>query len=143
MTVPLIVPDASVILKWVLPSADEPDTDGALRLRDAIRDEHVEAWVPSLWLYEVGNTIARRFPDQAAPWLTALQNFGLQEASPTAQWLTTALELTQRFGITFYDAAYHAVAIVHQGDFITADRRYAERANAAGSLILLSQWTPP
>jgi hypothetical protein len=30
MSVPVVVPDASVLLKWVLPSEDEPDADKAL-----------------------------------------------------------------------------------------------------------------
>ncbi len=61
----VVVPDASVILKWALPSCDEPDADRALLLRNAIRDDLVRAVVPSLWLYEVGNTVARRFPAHA------------------------------------------------------------------------------
>ena len=62
MPIPLVVPDASVLLKWVLPSDDEPDADKALLLRAAIVNEAVRALLPALWLYEVGNTIARRFP---------------------------------------------------------------------------------
>jgi hypothetical protein len=61
----VVVPDASVILKWALPSCDEPDADQAVLLRNAIRDDLVRAVVPGLWLYEVGNTVARRFPTHA------------------------------------------------------------------------------
>jgi hypothetical protein len=61
----VVVPDASVILKCALPSCDEPDADRALLLRNAIRDDLVRAVVPGLWLYEVGNTVARRFPTHA------------------------------------------------------------------------------
>ena len=32
----MVIPDASVILKWVLPPADEADVTRALALRDAI-----------------------------------------------------------------------------------------------------------
>jgi len=32
----VVVPDASVILKWVLPPVDESDVEQAIRLRDAI-----------------------------------------------------------------------------------------------------------
>ena len=95
MPLPLVVPDASVLLKWVLPSDDEPDTDRALSLRTAIVEESVRALLPSLWLYEVGNTIARRFPAYALSWMSALIKFELQEAPPTQAWLTTALELTK------------------------------------------------
>ena len=47
MAMPLVVPDASVLLKWVLPSNDEPDADQALLLRNAILDEDVDALVPA------------------------------------------------------------------------------------------------
>jgi len=62
MQTPLGLPDASVLLKWVLPSDDEPDADNVLLLRAAILDEAVHALLPPLWLYEVSNTVARRFP---------------------------------------------------------------------------------
>src|SRR5450756_1849199 len=109
MSLPLVVPDASVLLKWVLPSSDEPDADKALLLRAAIVDEAVRALVPALWLYEVGNTVARRFQAQASGWLSALMKFGLEEAPPSTPWLAKTLELTSRHDVTFYDAAYHSL----------------------------------
>jgi predicted nucleic acid-binding protein len=137
------VPDASVLLKWVLPSDDEPDADKALLLRAAIRDETVDALLPALWLYEVGNTIARRFPMHASSWLSALMKFGLEEASPSQPWLAKTLELTRRYEVSFYDAAYHALALIHKGVFVTADSRYVNRVREPGSVIALSDWQPP
>jgi predicted nucleic acid-binding protein len=137
------VPDASVLLKWVLPSEDEPDADKALLLRAAIQDEAVHALLPALWLYEVGNTIARRFPTHASGWLSALMKFGLEEALPSEPWLTKILELTRRYEVSFYDAAYHALALIHKGLFVTADSRYVNRVRASGSVIALSEWEPP
>ncbi|MEA3276133.1 MAG: type II toxin-antitoxin system VapC family toxin [Pseudomonadota bacterium] len=143
MPTPLVVPDASVILKWVLPSDNEPDANRALVLRDAILEEDVRALLPALWIYEVGNTVARRFPIYAAAWLAALIKFELQESPPSRQWLTAALQLTDRYGVTFYDAAYHAIAIVQDGLFVTADTRYVKRSKEAGSVVMLSDWTFP
>lgn len=143
MPVPLVVPDASVLLKWVLPCDAEPDADKALLLRAAIQDEVVDALLPGLWLYEVGNTIARRFPMHASSWLSALMKFGLEEASPSQVWLAKTLELTQRYEVSFYDAAYHALAVIHKGMFVTADSRYVNRVREAGSIIALSEWRPP
>ena len=54
--------------------------------------------------------------------------------------LDRALALTQRYGVTFYDAAYHAHAIVERGVFVTADERYVERASEAGAVTRLSEW---
>ena len=137
----LVVPDASVILKWVLPSPDEPNLEQALALRDSIADGRVRALVPSLWIYEVGNTLARRQPERAERSLNALSRFDLESAPRTPRWLESALELTQRYGVTFYDAAYHAHAIVERGVFVTADERYVARAGRASFVMRLSQWT--
>src|ERR1700730_9801921 len=143
MSVPLVVPDASVLLKWVLPSEDEPHTDNALLLRAAILDSTVHAMIPTLWLYEVGNTVARRVPDHAQAWLSALMKFSVEGAAPSKQWLTKTLEWAQGHDVTFYDAAYHAVAIVNGGCFVTADSRYVNKTTSSGSVVGLSDWRPP
>ena len=139
MATPLVVPDASVILKWVLPPADETDVETALALRDSIASGGIRALVPDLWVYEVGNTLARRLPAEASRLLDALVRFDLTIAQRSSRWLSQALELTRRYGVTFYDAAYHVHAIVEQGVFITADARYLQRTGQA-SAMHLSAW---
>jgi predicted nucleic acid-binding protein len=141
--VQVVVPDASVILKWVLPSGEEPQADNALLLRTAIHDQVVRAIVPGLWLYEVGNTVARRFPTHAEEWLSALAAFGFEEAPVSQRWLRQSLELTRRCGASFYDATYHATAIVHDGVFVTSDERYVQQAATFGALLHLRDWLPP
>ena len=121
----------------------EPDADKALLLRAAIQDEAVDVLLPALWLYEVGNTIARCFPTHASSLVSALMKFGLEEALPSQVWLVKILELTQRYEVSFYDAAYHALALLHKGVFVTADIRYVNRVRDAGSVIALSEWRPP
>ena len=143
MAAPLVVPDASVILKWVLPAQDEPDLVRAIALRDAILFGEVDARVPALWLYEVGNTLARRFPDRAEQVLDVLSRFNLVSAPRTSRWLRAALDLTRHYGVTFCDAAYHAHAITRQGTFVTADEKYIERARAAGAITRLADWPSP
>ncbi len=142
MPVPLVVLDASVLLKWVLPWNEEPDADKALLLRKAIADGDVRALMPSLWFYEVGNTVARRFPTHAPGWMSALMKFGFKEVSPSHRWLEKVLELTRRYEVSFYDAAYHSLAIIHGGSFVTADTRYAARVAEAGSVVALGEWRP-
>lgn len=141
--VQLVVPDASVLLKWVLPAEDEPDTDKALRLRTAIENEAVHALLPALWLYEVGNTVARRFPIHAPRWLSALMKFGIQVAPPSELWLARTLELTRRYEVSFYDAAYHALALIHNGTFVTSDAKYVNRVREHGAAMTLREWEPP
>jgi len=139
----IVVPDASVLLKWVLRAPDEPDTDKALALRQAAISGAVILVVPRLWLYEVGNILTRRFPAQAEPALEALLDFGLTEARRSPRWLRLAVSLARHHGVTFYDAAYHATALVRGGVFVTADERYVRCAGSAGGVALLRDWKAP
>ena len=136
----IVTPDASVLLKWVLPGDDEQDGDAALSLRNEAVTGAVELVVPQLWLYEVGNTLARRFPDQAGELLASLTDFGLTEARLDLRWSTQAISLAVAYEVAFYDAAYHAVALVHGGVFVTAGERYVARASQAGNVSTLRQW---
>jgi predicted nucleic acid-binding protein len=130
------------VLKWALPPIGEQHADVALLLRNAIGEESVAAMVPALWLYEVGNTLARRFPAHAKAWLSAMVKVGMEEVAPTSSWLDRTLELTRLHDVAFYDAAYHALALERGGVLVTADGRYVERAGASGSVIALGDWRP-
>ena len=76
----IVTPDAPVVLKWVLPGDDEQDGDAALSLGDEAVASTVELVVPQLWIHEVGNTLAMRFPDRAGEVLGSLADVGLTEA---------------------------------------------------------------
>lgn len=136
----LIVPDASVILKWVLPGPEERDLAAAIGVRDAAARGEILVKVPSLWFYEAGNTLARRFPGQAKEILEALIEFGMEESVPDRAWLDQVLSLTQRYSVTFYDAAYHALALVENGLFVTADIKYVHKAGQASAVISLQDY---
>ncbi|WP_423925827.1 type II toxin-antitoxin system VapC family toxin [Candidatus Palauibacter sp.] len=139
----IVTPDASVLLKWVLPGDDEQDTDAALALRDEAVAGTLDLVVPQLWIYEVGNTLARRFPDDAGELLASLADFGLTEARLDSSWRTRAVSLSVTYGVAFYDAAYHAVALGLGGVFVTADERYVRRASRAGGISSLRLWRIP
>ena len=136
----IVTPDASVLLKWVLPGDDEQDTDAALALRDEAVAGILDLVVPQLWIYEVGNTLARRFPDDAEALLASLADFGLAEARLDSDWRKRAVSLAVTYEVAFYDAAYHAVALGLGGVFVTADERYVRRASGAGSISSLRLW---
>ena len=65
------------------------------------------------------------------------------EAELDAEWRAQAVTLATACDIAFYDAAYHAVALVRRGVFVTADERYAARASQAGSISTLRRWRAP
>ncbi len=142
MPASVLVPDASVLLKWILRSDDEPDSDRALELKTAWIEDACELVVPSLWVFEVGNVLGLKHPATAASLLQAMLDLGLREETPHG-YVATIVSLMRDHKVTFYDAAYHALAIRHRGTMLTADRAYAKKAAPAGHVKLLSDWRPP
>ncbi|MCK5771083.1 type II toxin-antitoxin system VapC family toxin [Algiphilus sp.] len=136
-----LVVDASIIIKWFIVD-DEGDREQAVRLRDAIAQERLTALAPGLALYEVGNTLGRRIPEDAPLAMSALQRMPLRLCSPEPEEIERGLTLVREHGVTFYDAVYHAMALHREGQLITADRRYIDRVAATGSATLLADWSP-
>ena len=136
----IVVPDASVILKWVLPDADEHHLENALRIRHLSIQGQLTLIVPSLWFYEAGNIISRKHPKQSKEFLEAALEFGLREVHWNKPWLDRCLSLVQRYEVTFYDAAYHSLAIVEDGIFVTADEQYVKKTKAIGAVKSIRDW---
>ena len=122
---PVVVPDASVILKWLLPPESEPNADAALLLLDAFVEGDVMLAVPTLWYYEVANTVSRLTPASAGEQLGLLRLLGMAEIAIGGATEARALDCVRRFGVTFYDAVYYAAAVELGGRLVTADRRFA------------------
>jgi len=135
----VVVPDASVLLKWVLHEG-EAHVAQALALQLAIGQGEVRAVVPPLWYFEVGNTIGRRIPALAARALSGLRALEMEEMSSNSALEAHTLQLMAECGVTFYDACYHALAIELDGLFVTSDVRYLERARAFGHIQHLMDW---
>lgn len=142
MSAAVLVPDASVLLKWILRSDDEPGRDRALELKAAWLEEACELVVPSLWVFEVGNILGLKHPATAASLLQAMIDLGIREEAPHG-YAAAILSLMREYKVTFYDAAYHALAIRHRGTMLTADRAYVKKAARAGHVTLLNDWRAP
>lgn len=136
----VIVPDASILLKWVLPSRYEDHVDRALALREAIVQQHVRVLLPALWYFEVGNTLARKYPGDASGRLDDLRRFRLTSIQPDSVTERQILRLAVTYGTTFYDAAYHALAIVNNGIFLTADEKYLLAVAGEPNAMHLKDW---
>lgn len=138
----VVVPDASVLLKWALRSDDEPDSARALALKTAWLNEECQLVVPSLWVFEVGNVLGLKHAATAGSLLQAMIDLGIPEETPHG-YVAAIVSLMRERRVTFYDAAYHALAVHHGGTLVTADRAYVRKAAAAGHVSLLSEWRPP
>lgn len=140
----IIVPDASVILKWVLEKAEEPGYSHALRLQDAVLAEEIEIQVPSLWRYEVGNVLGLKSPKMAADLLSALLAYEFDEVPLRTDYALDVLNHMRALpGVTFYDSAYHVLALRTKGLYLTADASYLRRAGRKGHAALLEEWQGP
>jgi predicted nucleic acid-binding protein len=135
----LVVPDASIIVKWALPSAGERAAEKALAVLAEWQAGTIDLLAPSLWRYEVANVLARKAANGAIALLGALLELEVPTVDPDHQLLVDALAITaRRPGVTVYDAAYHALALRVGGVFLTADERYFRQTKRLGAIELLS-----
>lgn len=133
----LVVVDASVILKWVLPEEQEENVLESLSLRDAIVAETVSGLVPALWYFEVGNIVSRVFSaGDADDTLNDLRALGLVEVPIGRSMQNQALLEVNQCKVTFYDAIYRAIYTVavttlqSECALITADEQYRRKIAA-------------
>ena len=137
----IIVPDASVILKWVLEKASEPDQVQARWLQDAILADQVDIRLPTLWRYEVGNVLGLKQSTLAHELFSVLIAYDFEEVSLGKEYAVEVLEhMREVKGVTFYDSAYHVLAIRMKGLYLTADHAYVKKAKHKGHVTLLSEW---
>jgi len=122
-----IVPDASIILKWVLPQENEPYSRQAHVISQAFYDNEVELLVPSLWVYEVGNVLTIKHPEVARTLLEYLVSLSIPTVEPSARLIELTTELVARHSVTFYDASYHALAVAMDAVFVTADEKFLRK----------------
>jgi predicted nucleic acid-binding protein len=118
----IFVLDASVAIKWYV---GEELRDKALRLRDDFLSDVIDLEAPSLILYEVGNAI-RHHPgateSECASAVEQLRNLGIAIRELDDHTIRTAAKVAFEEKLTFYDAAYLALARNLDARLITADR---------------------
>ncbi|MGH7232332.1 MAG: type II toxin-antitoxin system VapC family toxin [Nitrospiraceae bacterium] len=137
----IIVPDASVILKWVLEKEEGRDLPHARELQEAMLAEEVEIQLPTLWRYEVGNVLGLKQPAMAGELMSVLLAYDFEEVPLRTEYCLAVLEhLHCVKGVTFYDSAYHVLALRTKGLYVTADAAYVKRAKRRGHVALLSEW---
>lgn len=135
----LVIPDASVILKWVLPTEGEPCYQEANELLLRFVRQEIEFLVPSLWFYEVANILSIKYPVFAVKQLNYLRQLQIPESSSHDHWVALAVQLVKENTISFYDAAYHAIAITRKGIMVTADKKYISKMQTYQHLAYLPE----
>lgn len=64
----------------------------------------------------------------------------IPEISPDEATVQQTLRLVTTKKVSFYDAAYHAIAIVQRGLSVTADKKYLQAVGNDVHVIHLRDW---
>lgn len=139
-----IVLDSCVFSKLFL---EEADSYQASALIECVIQNNIQMIVPSLFVYEVLATvnIGGYFANEVYELIIDFQKTQLH----TIELDKSCIEKTQQICETghiksgfpsFYDACYHALAIINDCYFITADKRHFRKTQQLGHIVLLSDW---
>jgi predicted nucleic acid-binding protein len=127
--------DASITACWAFEDEDHPAAASAL---ERIRTD--EACVPSLWWFEVRNTLIvnerrkRLTENGTAAFLRGLSRLGVTiDRSPEE---TDVLALARRHRLSVYDASYLELALRRSLPLATLDEQLRRACQAAGASVL-------
>jgi predicted nucleic acid-binding protein len=125
-----LVLDASVAIKWAMPSAREPFTDAAMRLLKRYVGGEVDFIVPDVFWAEVGTVLwkgarQRRWSQDEAESVAADMQARDFTTVPSLILLPEALRIAFAHDRAVYDCLYAALAVQSKCDLITADERLA------------------
>jgi predicted nucleic acid-binding protein len=78
-------------------------------------------------------------PDLARKLLEIYVGYQFQEER-AADLIGKTFDIMKAIDVTFYDAAYHAVALKHKGIYVSADDKYESKARSIGNVMALREW---
>lgn len=116
-----LVLDASVAVKWF---AEEENTSTAEVIFNKILERKITANAPDLILYEVGNSLwkSKKFEiERIRASMNSLFVSGLQFCPLDEELSQIAINLMIKYDLTFYDAAYAALAQTLHIPLLTAN----------------------
>jgi predicted nucleic acid-binding protein len=136
-----VVLDASVVLKWVLPSRlQESHTQEALSILQYFQATHLKVLQPPHWLVEATAVLSRIAPEAAGEAIGLLYTFEFPVAGDLEIYRRAA-QLASSLQQHVFDTLYHAVALIHPDTvLITADERYYRKSADLGRIVRLREF---
>jgi predicted nucleic acid-binding protein len=133
----MIVADASVILKWVLPDEELQEEALALRERHLSGEDSVAA--PELLWYEISNVLPARWrnPTQVSNLFLRLHATAIETYPFDAPQFCRAMEIAHQQRVTAYDASYLVLAEALHCRLVTADERLVAHLKGFPGVVLL------
>ena len=136
----ICVVDASVAIKWFAEgdwATQEDHIESALNILRASRRGEVDFYQPPHFLAEVAAVLTRISPATAQQCAHDIAAMSITWATPTVAY-SRAMSLATQLNHHLFDTLYHAVALeTPVATFVTADRRYFDKARHLGQLAWL------
>lgn len=135
----LYIIDASVLLKLFI--EETQDIEKAVAIQTDFLKDKIRLGMPSSCLYEILNTLCRKFPDKAMVSLSQILMLNIEEYRLSLENSYRAMTIMQKFPrVSFYDASYHAIAIENNGIFVTSDENYYQKTRSLKHIKLLKDY---
>lgn len=139
----ICVVDTSVAIKWFAQgdwATREDHIEPALDILRASQRGTVDFYQPPHFLAEVAAVLARISPDSAQQCAQDIAAMSITWAAPTTAY-ARAISLATQLDHHLFDTLYHALALeTPSALFVTADRRYFDKAQHLGQMVWLPQF---
>ena len=138
-----VVVDTSVVFKWYRQTGDEEHVPQALEVLHDHLDGNLVVNAPDLLVYELGNLLSLKRQFVSEPVLQILRKtlrLDLRIHAIDQPLAERALAAAERYGVTFYDASFLALAAVLRCPFISADKKLCRNASAFPKIIALENY---
>jgi predicted nucleic acid-binding protein len=139
-----VVLDSCVFNKIFLNEADKQET---IDLLTELAKRKYQVLAPSLFLYEVLTIagISDFSIKKASLLISQYQSANFELIDLNIDSINKAIEICEaghkKSGFpSFYDASYHALAILNDCHFVTADKKHLAKTSQFGHIILLKDW---
>jgi predicted nucleic acid-binding protein len=132
---PLVVVDASVVVKWFIAADETGVAEAAVLLADHAADR-IRLVAPALVAHELMGVLVRRLRDESvAEALDAFFDAGVHLVAPDRELMGLAATLVQERQLSTFDSAYAALASSLGCPLATADRRLANALDGAVEVL--------
>lgn len=136
---PIIIPDSSTIIDLV--AKKKIDEKACTKLLHDITHGDIHIAMLPLLYWEVGNWVGRTYPKMATELLSSIMLWDTVEHPLDIYIVARTIEITSKYrGVTFYDASFHALAIILNGTLITSDKAYYNATHKLGHIRLLKDY---
>lgn len=124
-----LVLDSSVITKW-LNDEEEKDLEQADKILTNALEGQVELLSPELAKYEIGNVLLKKGlnSQQALSSLGTLYSLPITFITESNDLSEKTYSLANKFGVTYYDAAFLSIAERYKATLITENIKHQGKA---------------